>query len=278
MRSKRPNAPPKLSRPATISSSDAPSASASDAAAARCRRCRARAARSRTRRVALRRRQQERDGLEPVQLELTRRDVERRPCVPARGAAVVAEVADVGGRVLVRRPAADAPLRVRGVLEARPRVPAGRRARRPARPARSRARSPTCGSSPFTTSVEAGAGRGHRPPARGHVLELAVAVELVAEQVAEADGARAHAPRDLRQRRLVDLEQAELGPVGREQGGGDARDEVRARVVVRQLARAGRGSPRPSTQSSSCRSSRRRARCRARAARTAARARPGRAA
>ena len=48
-------------------------------------------------------------------------------------------------------------------------------------------------------------------PAAGDELELAVAVELVAKQVAEADRARPHAPRDLRQRALVDLEQPQLG-------------------------------------------------------------------
>ena len=44
------------------------------------------------------------------------------------------------------------------------------------------------------------------------MLELAVPVELVAEEVAEKDGARPDAAGGLRQRRLVDFEEAELGP------------------------------------------------------------------
>src|SRR5205085_2688292 len=47
-------------------------------------------------------------------------------------------------------------------------------------------------------------------PALGDVLELAVAVELIAEQVAQANGLRPQTSRDLRQGRLVDLEEAEL--------------------------------------------------------------------
>ena len=58
-------------------------------------------------------------------------------------------------------------------------------------------------------------------PAGGDELELAVAVELVAEEVAEEERPRPDAARDLRQRRLVDLEEPELGAVGGEEGGGD---------------------------------------------------------
>ena len=57
-------------------------------------------------------------------------------------------------------------------------------------------------------------------------LELAVAVELVAEEVAEQQRLRPHAPRDLGQRRLVDLEQAELG-VARRGAGWRRRPETR---------------------------------------------------
>jgi hypothetical protein len=64
------------------------------------------------------------------------------------------------------------------------------------------------------------------------VLELAVAVELVAEEVAEGDGARAHATGDLGQGRLVDLEQAQLGVACSQQRRGDAREQVGARAVV----------------------------------------------
>ena len=47
-----------------------------------------------------------------------------------------------------------------------------------------------------------------RAPALGDVLELAVAVELVAKEVAERHDPRADAPHHLGQRELVDLEQA----------------------------------------------------------------------
>src|SRR5439155_12331471 len=47
-------------------------------------------------------------------------------------------------------------------------------------------------------------------PTRGDVLELAVAVELVAEEVSQADGPGPQPLRHLRESRLVDLEQAEL--------------------------------------------------------------------
>src|SRR3990170_8290508 len=50
------------------------------------------------------------------------------------------------------------------------------------------------------------------PPALGDELELPVAVELVAEEVPEADGPRRELPRDLRESGLVDLEQGELCP------------------------------------------------------------------
>ena len=82
-----------------------------------------------------------------------------------------------------------------------------------------------------------GEGGDRRAPALGDVLELAVAVELVAEEVAERDDARAHAHDHLGQGELVHLEQAELGVVGREQGGGDARGEVGTGVVPGQPVR-----------------------------------------
>ena len=130
MRSKRPKAAPKRPSPATISSS------------------------GRAERVRERRRAEgvvdvvetgqreldasrpagehevEGDPLEPVQLEVAGDDVERRPRVAAGGAAVVAEMADVGGGVVVRGPAADAVLRVGRVLERRVERRAGRRGRR----------------------------------------------------------------------------------------------------------------------------------------------------
>ena len=95
---------------------------------------------------------------------------------------------------------------------------------------RSAARSPSCGSSPLTMTDASRIERAHScAPALGDELELPVAVELVAEEVEEADGARPEAAGDLGQRGLVHLEEPELGAVGLEQRGGDARDEVRAR-------------------------------------------------
>src|ERR1700745_504172 len=59
----------------------------------------------------------ERDPLEAVQLDRAGGDVEGRACVSALVAAVVAEVADVRGRVDIRSAAADAVLRVGRVLK-----------------------------------------------------------------------------------------------------------------------------------------------------------------
>ena len=69
------------------------------------------------------------------------------------------------------------------------------------------------------------------PPSREQ-LELTVAVELVAEQVAEADGPWTDPAHHLGEGGLVDLEQAELRMVGREQCRGDAREQVRPGTVV----------------------------------------------
>ena len=140
------------------------------------------------------------------------------------------------------------------MLERRARDARDRRGRR-RRPCPSE---PTCGSSPFRTStVSAGSSATALAPALGDQLELAVAVELVAEEVAEADGTRPDAPQHLRQRRLVDLEEAELGAAGREEGGGDARRRGSRRSGCARAGSAGAGSRRPSRRSSSCRSSRR---------------------
>ena len=65
----------------------------------------------------------------------------------------------------------------------------------------------------------------------------------------------ARSSRDLGQRGLVDLEEAELRAVGGEQGGGDARDEVRAGRGCARAAPCRAGSPPPSRPWSSCRSS-----------------------
>jgi hypothetical protein len=53
------------------------------------------------------------------------------------------------------------------------------------------------------------------------VLELPVAVELVTEEVAEREGTGPDARGYLREGSLVDLEEAELGIAGVEEGGSD---------------------------------------------------------
>src|SRR5215216_6870407 len=70
------------------------------------------------------------------------------------------------------------------------------------------------------------------PPALGDELELAVAVELVAEEVAQAKRTRADPTGDVGKRGLVDLEEAELSFVCGEQRGSDSRDQVRSGAVV----------------------------------------------
>ena len=103
----------------------------------------------------------------------------------------------------------------------------------------------------------AGVARGDLGPAVGDRLELAVAVELVAEEVGEQQHARVQLADDLRQPELVDLEQPEVGRLAVvEQRAGHAAGHVRPGAVVDQpRGRCVRGSPRPSPRSSSCRSS-----------------------
>ncbi len=150
----------------------------------------------------------------------------------AGGAAVVAEVPDVCRRVVVGRAAAQAPLRVRGVLELR---------RGPSRviqaeddAARTVARQVAhLWIVAVDDELRAVAELRHGPaPALGDELELAVAVELVAEEVAQAERTWADPTGDVGKRGLVDLEQAELGLPGREQRGSDSRDQVRSGAVV----------------------------------------------
>ena len=175
--------------------------------------------------------ERERRAVEAVQLDLACDDVERRTRVAAVRAAVVAEMPDVRGGVVVRRAAAQAVLRVGRVLERRAGVArvveaedarAGVVARQVA--------------DLRVVAVDDEAGVRQRgdgvAPAGGDGLELAVAVELVAEEIAEQDRPRLDAPGDLGERRLVDLEEAELRVARVEQGGGDARDEVGAGGVV----------------------------------------------
>ena len=166
------------------------------------------------------------------ELDLPCHDVERRPRVPAVRAPVVAEMADVRGSVLVRRAAADTPLRVGCVLELAPRVPLVVEPEADALAPRVRERGHLRVVGVQDEHGGGGEVDGGGPPAVGDVLELAVAVELVAEEIPEADGPWPHPRSDLGQRCLVDLEEPELGAACHEQGGGDARDEVGAGVVV----------------------------------------------
>jgi hypothetical protein len=199
------------------------------------------------------------------------RDVERRPRVAAAGSGSRRD----GRR---RRPRTRTACRSAGstssrrVLERRPRL---RGSSRPnvTLPGRS-ARSPTCGSSALTTSASRPAAPHGLAPALGDLLELAVAVELVAEEVAEADRARPDPRGDVREARLVDLEQPELGAAAR--AGWRRRRRRGSRRSC--CARAGRG-PRiaaTSEPSSSCRSSPRPRPSRAEAGPPGSKLRPGR--
>ena len=114
-------------------------------------------------------------------------------------------------------------------------------------------------------------------PALGDELELAVPVELIAEEIPEADRSRPEPSQELGQCALVDLEEPELRVAGAEQRRGDARDEIRARPVVREPVAAGGGSRPPSPSWSSCRSWPRRPPFPSRAARRGGRSRRGRA-
>ena len=112
----------RVSSPAAISSSDAPSARASAAAPARCRRCRgpARASAHAACPSAHRARTTCRDPVRARRRAPATSSRGRR--MAARRAAVVAEMSDVHGGVLIRCSAADAVLRIRRVLERGPRL------------------------------------------------------------------------------------------------------------------------------------------------------------
>ena len=234
MRSKRPNAAEKRSSPAAI----VVEPHAERAGEGRCRHGVVDVVEPRQAELdparAFRRVEPEGGALQPLQVDVPCRYLQRRPLVVAARAAVVPEVADVRGRVDVRRAAADAVLRVGRVLQGR---------------AGDTRVVETEGDALCVRLADRGELRvvgvvderrrlrqpGHGvPPALGDELELAVPVELVAEEVAEADRSRPQPLHELGQRALVHLEQAEVGVPGGEQGGGDARDEVRAGRVVRE--------------------------------------------
>ena len=159
---------------------------------------------------------------------------ELRPRVAAARTAVVAEMADVGGGELVRPAAADAMARVGGVLERGSRLAWIVEAERDRVLAQVREIADlriVAVHDQRRAVAQIGDGR---PPALGNELELAVAVELVAKEVAEQKGPRTDTAGDLRQGTFVHLEQAELGIARREERRGHARDEIGSRVVPRE--------------------------------------------
>ena len=171
----------------------------------------------------------------PVEPHLGGRHLRHRPLAPAVRAAVAAEVAEVDRLVGVGGAAVTAVLGVGGVLHARQRLRVvldteiGHAGSRP------RPRSATSGSSAFSTKrARPSSRRDQLRPAVREQLQLAVAVELVAEEVGEEQEAGLHLVGHAREPRLVDLEQPELAalPAGVEQRGRDAPRHVRAGPVV----------------------------------------------
>src|SRR5204863_5182978 len=134
--------------------------------------------------------------------------------VPAVRAAVLAEVADVRGGVLVRGSTADAVLGVGRVLQRRPRD----RRIVDAEDDRARAVAGELADLRVVAVQDEGRFRRELPdggaPAGRDVLQLPVTVELVAEEVPETDRARPNPRGHLRQGRLVHLEQPQLGAAG----------------------------------------------------------------
>ena len=141
----------------------------------------------------------------------------------ARRTSVVAQVPDVRGRVRVRRSAANAVLRIGRVLERRAALGGivdAERGRIGVRPGEIRDQRVVG----VDQKERLGRQRGdHPPPALGDDLQLPVAIELIAEEVAEADHARLERCREVGQRSLVHLEQPQLGVTGRDERGRHAR-------------------------------------------------------
>src|SRR5262249_7683599 len=136
----------------------------------------------------LRRVEPENRTLESLQRHLTCGDIQRRTCVVAARTAIVAEVTDVRGGIVVRRTAADAVLRVGSMLQGRAgdtRVVETKRDAACVRLA-DRGELRVVG---VVHKLRLRTQIFHRfPPALGNELELAVAVELVAKEVPEAHG------------------------------------------------------------------------------------------
>ena len=234
-RSNRPNAGPNTSSPAAIRSSG-------DVAQrrrpwrrrrARCRRCRGRGAACRTRRSPSGVREREVGAVEAVERDARRGHVERRAARSRRRGTPRRR----GARGTRRRSCSRSPQTPHHFESAA----WGRRRQRDARvvdPVRERSRRPA-GQPGHERVVGVSdepprAGGRDPPPTGGDGLELAVAVELVAEQVPEPEHPRGQRRRHVLERGLVDLEDAEVGAAAREQRRGDARGEVRAGGVAAQ--------------------------------------------
>ncbi len=185
-------------------------------------------------------------------------DRRRRPRLAAARAVVVAEVAEVDRVEHVRRAAAAAVLGVGRVGHP------GQRQRVVLDPEVQRARvlaAEVRDQRVVGVQHEPRAARAqHLLPALGDRLELAVAVELVAEQVAEQDRARVQLRGERGQPQLVDLEQPELAvdrrrPDARRRAASwrSRRPCSRPPGCARARPRRARRCRRPSRRSSSCR-------------------------
>ena len=153
-------------------------------------------------------------GPESPELDVAGDDVEGGSRVAASRAAVVAEVTDVGGLVLVGGAAAHAVLGVRRVLKRRPSMTGIV----DAEPKNALASHREVTDDRIVRVDDEGGVLGQggdgRPPALGHELELAVTVELVAKEVSEEHRPRVGTDDRLRQGGLVHLEEPKLRVLG----------------------------------------------------------------
>ena len=159
--------------------------------------------------------------------------------MPAVVAAVIAEVTDIGSGVAVRPAADEAPLGVGGMRKPRGAMPGIVEAEDDR-------------AVPLTSQISDLEGRRRSPrepwsrklahcraPALRDQLQLAVPVELVTEQVPQANRAWPDTLGDLGEGTFVHLEEAQLRAALREERGGDPGDEIGSRAVV---CKAGAGS------------------------------------
>ncbi len=146
-------------------------------------------------------------------------------------AAVVAEMADIHSCVVIRRAAANAVLRVGGVLKAASSL---------SRIVQTEADGVTASGRQIgddgIIGIHNERRRRRKPcsrssPALGDDLELPVAIELVAEQVPERDDAWLRPFERLGKRSLVDLEEAELSAACSDESGRDPGEEIGAGAI-----------------------------------------------